>query len=146
VKPAPAPRVCDWMSARLITVQADDPPIRALELMAEHRIRHLLVLDSLGKLAGIVSNRDFAKLVLSARGDVHQELHLGRVGTMMTRAPLVAATVDTTLRDAANRMRVSRISALPVLEGTAVIGIITTDDVLAAVATGEVALGRARAS
>jgi acetoin utilization protein AcuB len=142
-----APRVADWMSARLVTVGEDEPPIRALELMAEHRIRHVLVLDGRGTLAGIVSNRDFVKLALaSSRGDARHDLHATRVAAIMTRAPLVAATEHTTLRDAANRMRVARVSALPVLDGAGVIGIITTDDVLAAVATGDVILGGARAS
>lgn len=133
------PTVADWMSTKLVTAAPDEPLIRALELMAERRIRHVLVVDSGGALAGIVSNRDFVRAAF--RQVAAPDLHRAPIADVMTRAPLITVGSTTPLRDAAERLRVNRISALPVLDDGRLVGILTTDDVLAAVAAGRAPLG-----
>ncbi|MEM3670159.1 MAG: CBS domain-containing protein [Thermoprotei archaeon] len=45
-------------SVKLVTVNVDDQLEKAALLMAANRIRHLVVLDEVGNLAGVISIRD----------------------------------------------------------------------------------------
>ncbi len=51
------PHILKFMSAMPHTIGSDQPLNRALEIMRQHRIRHLPVLDG-GKLVGVLSDRD----------------------------------------------------------------------------------------
>jgi CBS domain-containing protein len=127
-------KVSDWMSRRVVSVAPDDPLARALELMAEHGIRHVLVRRD-DELLGIVSNRD----VIRATGQTGKQnllIHQTPVEKVMTPGPLESTWPGASMREAAGRMREARVSALPVLEGAELVGVITTDDLLAAVAEG----------
>jgi CBS domain-containing protein len=42
----------------IVTVDVDAPISHAAQLMYQHRVRHLVVLDSKGELAGVISIRD----------------------------------------------------------------------------------------
>ena len=53
--------VRDIMSTPLITTTPDAPLIGAAEVMAQYRIRRLVVVDSSGTLAGIVTAGDIAR-------------------------------------------------------------------------------------
>jgi CBS domain-containing protein len=44
--------------ARFIWIAEDEPITRAADLMRRHRVRHLVVLDKNGELAGVISVRD----------------------------------------------------------------------------------------
>ena len=90
--------------------------------MQQREIRHLVVAD--GKhLLGIVSERDLG-------GKTGADLRKGRtVGELMT-SPLVSATPETTVRQAANLMRGRTIGCLPVVDEGRLVGIVTTTDVL----------------
>ena len=57
--------VGDWMTRRVLGVAPEDPVFAALEVMAEHGVRHVLVIDSRG-VQGIVSNRDVVRAPRSA--------------------------------------------------------------------------------
>lgn len=129
-------KVAQWMSKRVVSVGPEDPLARALELMAEHAIRHVLVRRD-PELLGIVSNRDVIRAT-GHGGERRLDLHRTRVADVMTPGPLESTWPGATLREAATRMREARVSALPVLEGPQLVGVITTDDVLAAVAAGEI--------
>ena len=127
-------KVADWMSRRVVSVKPEEPLVRALELMAEQGIRHVLVCRD-GDLSGILSNRDVIRATGQA-GDQRLELQRTSVEGVMTPGPLETTWPGASLREAASRMREARISALPVLDGAALVGVITTDDLLAAVAEG----------
>ena len=127
--------VGEWMTRRVFHVRPDDPVFAALEVMAEHGVRHVLVLNG-STLAGIVSNRDIVRATVRHL-DRPLDLHGARVSEVMTPAPLRTTWSGATLAEVADVMRSHKVSALPVLEGTSLQGIITTDDVLAAVAQPE---------
>ncbi|MDT7862897.1 MAG: CBS domain-containing protein [Vulcanisaeta sp.] len=50
-----------FMSTGVVSIEADQPLSRALELMEKHNIRHLVVTMG-GKLYGVISIRDLMKL------------------------------------------------------------------------------------
>jgi acetoin utilization protein AcuB len=132
--------VGDWMTRRVLSVRPEEPVFAALEVMAEHGVRHVLVLDPRG-LQGIVSNRDVVRAALRDP-ERRLDLHGCKVSDVMTRVPLRSTYSGATLAEVAEVMRSHKVSALPVLDGGKVLGIITTDDVLAAVAAPEPALAR----
>lgn len=128
--------VAHWMTRDVVSVAPEAPLFEALELMADRRIRHVLVLAE-GELAGIVSNRD----VLRATAlDVERrlDLHATSAGDVMTPVPLHTTRPGASLAEAAALMHGQRISALPVLEAGRLVGILTSEDVLAAVSVANV--------
>ncbi len=50
------------MTKNPVTVKASDPLLKALEVMAERKIRHLPVVDDSGKLVGILTSRDIVDI------------------------------------------------------------------------------------
>lgn len=128
-------KVSDWMSRRLASVSPEEPLVRALELMAERAIRHVLVCRD-NELVGIVSNRDVIRATGLA-GDQPLEMQRCRVEQVMTPGPLETTWTGASLREAAGRMREARVNALPVQDGPTLVGVITSDDILAAVAEGQ---------
>lgn len=128
--------VQSWMTPEVVATGPDEPAIRALELMAERGIRHVLVRRG-AAVVGIVSNRDVIRAT-GQKGDGPLDLQVHTVADIMTPAPLETTWPGATLCEAARRMRAARISALPVMDGAELVGILTTDDLLAAVAEDEV--------
>jgi CBS domain-containing protein len=55
--------ITDVMSARLVTCRPEDPAEHARELMEEHQIRRLMVIDEHGSLLGVVATADLARAV-----------------------------------------------------------------------------------
>jgi len=55
--------VRDIMTARVITVDCDDTVDRCMQVVTEHRIRHLPVVDG-GRVVGVISIGDLVKAVI----------------------------------------------------------------------------------
>lgn len=117
------------MNPEVVTV----PPNATLSLcyktMQERKIRHLVVVSD-GRAIGIVTDRDLrlATSALAAR-PFDQRAYVGEV---MTAPPITASPRDP-VEDAAQVMRSNRIGCLPVVDGDALVGIITNTDLLDAV-------------
>lgn len=124
--------VGEWMTRRALQVKPEDPVFAAMEIMAEHGVRHVLVMRG-DELMGIMSNRDVVRAALR-HPERRLDLHQARVSEVMTPPPLVTTWPGASLAEVAEAMRAKKVSALPVMEGERLTGIITTDDVLAAVA------------
>lgn len=124
--------VGEWMTRRALRVEPGEPVFAAMEVMAEHGVRHVLVMRQ-EELLGIVSNRDVVRAALH-HPERRLDLHQVDVGAVMTPAPLLTTWPGASLAEVAEAMRSKKVSALPVLEGERVAGIITTDDILGAVA------------
>ena len=58
------------MTPRPITVSVDDPLSKAVSKMVEHRIRNLPVVDSEGRLAGLVTARDVTETLKKYKEEV----------------------------------------------------------------------------
>ena len=100
----------------------------AHRLMTEHAIRHLPVMRD-GRLCGIVSAADI--LLYRASTAFREDWWRAPVSAAMTFSPQTAGP-DDSLREVAGRLARSRIDALPVVEGDALVGIVTVIDLLAA--------------
>jgi CBS domain-containing protein len=66
--------VSDIMSSPALTVNLDTTVDDAMRIMTEHRIRHLPVLDSGGKVAGIVSVGDLVKWIITSHEQTIEQL------------------------------------------------------------------------
>jgi acetoin utilization protein AcuB len=108
--------VVERMTRPLVTITADATVKEALSILAEHKKRHLPVLDAEENLIGIVSEKD----LLRAHSD---EL----VEKVMTR-DVVTVTEYTTLEEAARTMADHTISSLPVMRDDKMVGIISETD------------------
>jgi acetoin utilization protein AcuB len=103
----------------------------ALLLMASNGIRHLPILEQ-GRIIGIVSDRDLRAYVGSAEVPVRW---------IMTRAPLLGRLHDDA-RQAAQLMATRRIGSLPIIDDSGrVVGIVTTVDLMNALARPDGAPG-----
>jgi CBS domain-containing protein len=62
------------MSAPVITVDAEDPVRRCMELMTERRIRHLPVVDASGAMVGMISIGDVLRAVMEEQQSLIEQL------------------------------------------------------------------------
>jgi acetoin utilization protein AcuB len=123
-----------WMSKPVITVEANDPMQRATELLKEHNIRILPVMEN-GKMVGIITDRDLKRASASDATtlEIHELLYLLskiKVKEIMTKDP-ITIPLYYTLEETARVLLGNKISGAPVVndEGK-VTGIITRDDML----------------
>jgi IMP dehydrogenase len=103
-----------------ITLGPDRPLREAVQLMARFRISGVPIVDSAGKLVGIITNRD-----------LQFERQLDRpIRDAMTKDNLVTAAVGTTLDEAERILGTHRIEKLPVVDQQGVLrGLITIKDI-----------------
>jgi CBS domain-containing protein len=126
----PALRVADRMTRPAVTVRWDEPIVRACALMAAREIRHLPVLDARRRLIGLVTDADLREALVAL--GVHDPALAPRtavVGFAMTADPPVVSS-DRPLLEALGVMRARKVTALPVVDGEQVVGILTHDDLL----------------
>jgi len=102
----------------------------ALELMAEKQLGAVLVTDDSGKLAGIFSERDYARK-LELKG---KNARATLVRDVMT-SEMLGVEPTTTIRECMALMTARRIRHLPVLDKGALAGLISIGDVVKAIIT-----------
>jgi acetoin utilization protein AcuB len=134
------------MTRSPISVSPGTTVVDARALMAQSRIRHLLVTEG-DVLVGIVTDRDIRLNLPSPATSLSVwELNylLARltVGQVMTKSVIV---IDPSrdAREAAAIMLDHKVGALPVLEGPQLVGILTETDLVRAFAQGAVTTERA---
>jgi len=135
-------RLKAFMTGAPIAIEAGSSALGALDLMIEHGIRHLPVVDAERRVLGVVSFDDL-------RAAFPRPISLGTppppaerasmreipVGEVMSYAP-VTGSADLPLEDAAGLLAERRIGCLPVLdEWGRLEGIITETDMLQALTT-----------
>lgn len=124
VRPADDPPMREVMTRDPLVVGPEVAGDEAAASMRASHLRHLPVVKG-GELIGILSDRDVCRL--RGRG----QLELTLVGEMMTPNP-ERIEADHGLSSAALLLSAERISALPVLEGSKLVGIATMIDVMLA--------------
>ena len=111
----------------VFAIGPDQPVLDAIKLMADKRIGAVLVMQA-GRMVGILSERDYArKIVLQGRSSATTP-----VRDIMTTDVIsvgLADTADHCMQLVTNR----RIRHLPVLEGEAVLGVVSIGDLVKAV-------------
>lgn len=124
------------MTPSPITVTPDTTVAEAINILQQHNIRHLLVVDQQGGLQGILSDRDLRSARPSSvarskeRQNVEEQVNSTPVSILMTRDCL-SLNPNATLDDALLLFQTRKIGALPVLnEEEKVIGVFTTADLM----------------
>lgn len=126
--------VRDVMSSEVGTVSPDLDIWGALAIMRQSGFRHLVVVDK-GKLVGLVSNRDYRKVLEWIRPDgTIAGVFKTPVSRIMTPGDkMITIGPDASVLEAARAMVDKKIGSLPVLDGDArVVGILTQRDVMGA--------------
>lgn len=130
--------VRDVMSHRVHTAQMDEDLEVALQKMLWAGIRHLPVLRPNGEIGGVLSHRD----VLERMALVTDALSLGHTSARQLvshamRVPAETISPEETVGAAARLMSERRLGCLPVVENGALVGIVTTTDLLAELGMSE---------
>jgi CBS domain-containing protein len=120
-------QLLEGKSPGAVTVDVSQPVLVAIQLMAEQHIGALPVLEG-SKLAGIVSERDYArKVVLMGRNSTETT-----VGTIMS-TPVLHVGPAHTVNECMVLMTDNRIRHLPVVSDGELVGIISIGDCVKAV-------------
>ncbi|MFO7783567.1 MAG: CBS domain-containing protein [Thermodesulfobacteriota bacterium] len=141
--------VRDIMTREPVTVTPDTPVTEAAGLLLDRRINGLPVVDSQGKLAGIICQSDLVTqqkkfpiptlftlfdglIPLQSIKSLDREVKkitATTVGEAMTADP-VAVTPDMTVDEVASLMVDKKFHTLPVVDGETLVGVIGKEDVL----------------
>lgn len=129
--------VGEVMSKKLYTIKKSDSLKKAQDLMVQHSIRHLPVVDQ-GELLGIITESDVRGAFINqgrptgtgktGKVEVLNPAKM-KVNDYMTRNPLVVVP-ETHIEDAALMIYKNKIGALPVIKRNKLVGIISIMDML----------------
>jgi CBS domain-containing protein len=126
------------MQRQVKTVGGDTSIAEAVVSMADAHVSGMPVVDATGKVIGVLSTTDVLAAEAEA-GDVEARQTLFEntaVRDIMTPRPYTVAP-DEDVREAARQMLYADVHRLFVAEGDKVVGIISTTDIVRAVATGQ---------
>lgn len=114
-------------SGRVFSIAPDATVYDALTLMAEKEVGALMVL-SVGKLVGIISERDYArKIILQGRSSRETTVQEIMTGDMFTVTP------DDTIDECMRIVTHHHIRHLPVLDQGKLVGVISIGDLVNAI-------------
>jgi len=117
--------VLEFKGGQIWSVHPDASVYEALEKMAEKEIGCLPVLNESGKLAGLISERDYARKVI-LQGKHSRDT---RVSDIMT-SPVIFVTQSDTVEECMRIMTNARVRHLPVLESGRLAGIVSIGDLV----------------
>lgn len=125
------------MTKKLITIRTDDSVRTAYQIMREHKIRHLPVVDQTGQVIGIMSDRDLKRAMVplaSAQrdlGDEDADFFPNHIAQDYMTWPARTVSEENSVKEVTEILLRDKISAVLVSDiHDHVKGIITTDDLL----------------
>ena len=126
------------MSSQLITIGWNERMDTAYKRMQEKSVRHLPVLNELGEVIGMLSDRDVQRAMVSTVK--HEHMSQGACETIefdpQTHVrdymswPIIAVDYHTELRIVTERMIQEKVSSFLVIQGDRTVGIVTAEDLL----------------
>ena len=119
--------VADVMTTTPNHIPSTMSALELVKMFHAKQFRHLLVTDELDRLVGVVSDRDVISCFSPGRQTSKAELDGITAEWLMSRDVITVSPKDL-LVGATRRMLDHGISCLPVLEGTQLVGIITSTD------------------
>ncbi|MFI7090371.1 CBS domain-containing protein [Streptomyces lydicus] len=132
----------ELMTRKVVSVQLDTPFKDIAQILADHAVSAVPVLDSLGRPAGVVSEADLLRKAAD-RSDLSGRTPLphleaweraraeGRTAGELMSAPAVCAHPEWTVTEAARLMEVQHVKRLPVVDETdTLLGIVSRADLL----------------
>ncbi|MEM3530796.1 MAG: CBS domain-containing protein [Nitrososphaerales archaeon] len=121
-------KVKDVMIKEVITIDEGESVAKACEIMGEKHIGSLIVLRQ-GKPIGIFTERDLLSKIIPKR----LKLDEVKIKDYMS-TPLTVISSEFDLKEAARIMSQLKIRRLPVIEGEKLVGILTSADIIHALA------------
>jgi CBS domain-containing protein len=130
-------RVSELMQKDVKTVGPDAVVNDVVVSLADSHISALAVVDGMGRMVGVISSTDILTSEAEAQDAVEREALFEQmvVRDIMTRRPLTVSP-EADLREAARQMLYADVHRLFVVDGDRVVGVISTTDIMRAVATG----------
>jgi CBS domain-containing protein len=109
----------------------------ALKLMGEKQIGALMVIDDRGKVAGIISERDYARKVI-LKGKTSKETKVEEI--MTPAAEMFAVKPDNSVEECMILMTGKHVRHLPVFEKDKFVGVVSIGDVVKSIISEQEAL------
>jgi len=109
----------------------------ALKLMGEKQIGALMVIDDQGKVAGIISERDYARKVI-LKGKTSKETKVEEI--MTPGSEMFAVKPDNSVEECMILMTGKHVRHLPVFEKDKFIGVVSIGDVVKSIISEQEAL------
>src|SRR5258706_2654008 len=111
-------------AATIFAIEPEDPVLEAIQAMAEHSIGALLVMRG-SELAGIVSERDYArKVILMGRSSSETPVW------QIISTPRLTVDAEASVTECMQLMTDKRVRHLPVVERGRVIGVLSIGDIV----------------
>ena len=131
-------KVSELMQTDVQTVRPDAVVNDAVITLAESHITGLPVVDGGGRLVGVISTTDILAAEEETEDQAAREtLFEGTlVRDLMTPQPMTIAP-DATIKEAAQQMLYADVHRLFIVDQEQVVGVISTTDIMRAVATGQ---------
>jgi CBS domain-containing protein len=130
-------KVRELMQTNVRTVQHDDAVNDAVVTLTDSHVSALPVVDGSGHMIGVISSTDILTSEAEAGDAAEREALFEQVTVrdIMTPRPLTVSP-DTDVREAALQMLYADIHRLFVTRGKQLVGVISTTDIVRAVARG----------
>jgi CBS domain-containing protein len=109
----------------------------ALKLMGEKKIGALIVIDDKGKVAGIISERDYARKVI-LKGKASKDTKVEEI--MTPASEMFAVKPENTVEECMILMTGKHVRHLPVFEKDKFIGVVSIGDVVKSIISEQEAL------
>lgn len=110
--------------ANIISITGERPLIECAQVLREHRIGAVLVMDG-GTLTGVLSERDIIRGLANEGADILNQ----PASTLMTKE-VITCSPDVDLLSALELMTNNRIRHLPVVDGGDLLGVISIGDLV----------------
>jgi CBS domain-containing protein len=116
-----------------VTLKPEDTLDLANDVIALGRIRHIPVVDD-GRLVGIITERDLIGAAASQIFGLKQKSKSALLKSVLIKEVMkkrvITAAPDTPIKDIAHLMAEKKIGCVPVVSAGAVVGLVTTTDIL----------------
>ena len=120
-------QILNQKGRQVFSISPEASVLDALRLMSDREVGALIVLNG-DKLAGLISERDYARKVILAGRSSKDTL----VDTIMTRE-VITVTPDTDVNACMSLMTSHKIRHLPVMKGVDVVGMLSIGDIVKAI-------------
>lgn len=117
-------KVSDIMSRQIVTATMDDTVFTAAKRMSENNVSCVVVIDD-EMVIGILTDKDILKGIAGNDTDFHR-LHIGQ----RMSSPVETVSPEELVTVTGKTMEAKHIKRLPVVDGGALVGIITQTDVM----------------
>jgi CBS domain-containing protein len=121
-------QLSEIMTASVVTAEPTSTALEVAQLMRDHRVGSVVIVDPEGKPVAMVTDRDLAVRILAEEAALQTS-----IGDHASR-PLVAGEPEMELDEAAALMVQHSVRRLPIVDEDRLAGIVTLDDI--AVRTG----------